>query len=583
MIAPFDEQSVPASASKAGLVKRVNKQRVADIIIDILAKAGVEVIFGLPGGSVGSLFDALLDRPEIRVVTTRHEAGAVFSAAGYAKQTQKIGVVIVTSGPGVLNTMTALASAYCDGLPVLIIAGEVPTDLYGKGALQEGSPYSLDVVGVAQKICKLSTTVIHPDGVPAALTRAIHTANSGKRGPVLLTIPLNVSTTKIQRSGISLSYSEDLIGQPNELICHKVARTLENSAKSFILAGSGARWGAGPAELLKLAEKLQIPVATTPKAKGVFPENHPLSVGVFGYAGNPSATRVLEGGVDTLLAIGTSLSDLATNSWSPQLRPAEHLIQIDVDATQIGRNYPVSVGIEGAADKVLQRINSYLWKKRSPAKVFGVETFLLPKNTDSRISQPDALRELQKVVPADTVYTCDIGEHLLFALHYLRINYPDAFNAMLGLSSMGSGIPSALGIKLAQPDRHVVAICGDGGFAMSLPDVATIAQNHTPITIVVMNDQRYNMVEHGNEAIYGRTPDYPCSEIDVVRLAAGLGINAIEIKNVNEIAGIDSKLFATPLILNIAIDPNQRIPNNKRFQALGAAVRRNDVLSELLN
>lgn len=560
------------------LKPRSRPQRTADLLIEALVRADVDTVFGIPGGTIATLHDALLDRPEIRVVTTRHEGAAMFAAAGYARATGKPGVVLVTSGPGALNCMTGLASAYCDGTPIIVLAGEVPRRLHGRRALQEGSAHHLNIVGVASPITKLALQVPDPHAAQGMLKRAVATACSGRPGPVLLTLPLDVTMAEVYRSGIAGDVSLSYRIEP-ELIAN-VARTLEGSERPVILAGSGVRWGGGPTRLRKLAERLQAPVMTTPKAKGVFPESHPLSLGVFGHGGHPSTREYLEGGIDVLLAVATGLSDPATDGWSKLLQPTEHFVQIDADALQMGHAYPVSIGLVGRADEVMAQITGELrGLKRSP-RAFGIrrhaDAEAIEVGEEGLITPPRALWELQQSMPYDTLYSCDIGEHLLFSTHYLHIDDPDGFTVMTGLASMGSGLSAALGIKLGRPERPVAAICGDGCFAMAMSELSTFARERASVLIVVLNDHRYGMVELGNEAIYGRTPSYDTDELHITRIARSFGIDAELIERPGQILSLDlpARLARGPVVLDVHIDRTVRLPKSKRFEQLKRAKTR---------
>ncbi|HHH30066.1 MAG TPA: thiamine pyrophosphate-binding protein, partial [Polyangiaceae bacterium] len=262
-------------------------RRVADAIVDELIHAGVDTLFMLPGGTISPVLDACLDRSQIRQVGTRHESGAMFAAAGYARATSGLGVVCVTSGPGVLNTLTGLASAHCEGIPLLVLAGEVPRARQGRMSLQDGSAHHLDVLGMVKPVVKLALELTRPEAAPAIVRRAVRTAMSGKRGPVVLTVPMDVAraATPDQRffSEVTLDYAVDsgLMGSAID----EAAVLLNEATRPAIFAGSGIRHGLGPERLLHLAERAQIPVITTPKAKGLFPESHPLSLGVFGHGG----------------------------------------------------------------------------------------------------------------------------------------------------------------------------------------------------------------------------------------------------------------------------------------------------------
>ncbi len=568
----------PGPASLPRLARRVVPQRTADIMIDVLANAGIDTVFGIPGGAIAALNDALLDRTDIRCVTTRHEGGAMFAALGYAAATGKPAVVLVTSGPGALNCLPGIASAFCDSLPVIVLAGEVPRALFGKGALQEGSANHLNIVGMSKPVTKLSLELTDPCAAPAMLRRAITTAITGRPGPVLLSMPLDVTTAVINRPGLAANVR--VSSHLEKHVVQKVAGTLQTAERAVIYAGSGARWGRGPERLRELAEKLQIPVMTTPKAKGVFPESHPLSLGIFGHGGHPSTTTYLEEGVGVLLAVGCGFSDPATNGWSPLLIPRDHLIQIDTDALRIGRNYPVSLGLVGPAEEVLEQICDELPAGDRAPKTYGVRYFSEAQveavGSSGKIAPQRALWELEQVMPAGTLYGSDIGEHMLFATHYLKVDDPRGFLIMTGLASMGSGLAGALGMKLGRPDRSVVSVVGDGCFAMSLGDLATAVRERIPLVVAVLNDQRYGMVELGHLSIYGRTPPYPVTEVDIAGVARSLGADAAIIESPGQILNgeIAERSMLAPIVLDIRIDRSVRMRMERTEQLTKSTLSR---------
>lgn len=285
--------------------------RAADVIVDTLVAHGVELMFGLPGGPISPVFDALIDRPEVRMITTRHESGALFGACGYARTTGKLGVALVTSGPGAFNALSGLASAYCDGLPLLLLVGEVARKNYGRGALQDGSAYGLQMVEILKRVTKTTVEVNDPQRVPGLLRAAIQQAMTGPQGPVALTLPIDVLMAPLTMQLVA----RNIAGPPSlsPTAIEEATHLLRDPGRAVIFAGSGVRGGHAPERLIELAERMQVPVMTTPKGKGVFPEDHPLALGVFGMGGHPSSARYLEGGLDTLLAVGTSLSEVATS------------------------------------------------------------------------------------------------------------------------------------------------------------------------------------------------------------------------------------------------------------------------------
>ncbi|MFT3693233.1 MAG: thiamine pyrophosphate-binding protein [Kofleriaceae bacterium] len=549
--------------------------RGADLLVEMLAEAGVEHVFGLPGGAISPVHDALLDSP-IRTITTRHEAGAMFAAAGYAHATGKLAVVAVTSGPGALNAMTGLASAWCDGLPVLLLVGEVPRAAHGKGVLQDGSAHGLQLVEMARHVTKLSAEIPRPSALPHLVRRAIATAMSGKKGPVMLTLPLDVTTAMVQRprTGGTISVGEVLASD----IVNELADLLVTAERPLILAGSGIRGNGAPHRLRMVAESLRIPVATTPKGKGVFPENHPLALGVLGMGGHQSAREYLEGGADVVLAIGTSLGDIATDGFTPNLQGSRALIHVDIDAKQIGKSYEPTHAVVASAAELLgalaERVQTLPVHGALRALPGGVKRFSLESSTEpGRIASHDAIRQIQRALPLDTIFTVDSGEHFMFAVQYLETRKPDAFIVQTGLGSMGQSIGAAIGAQLAHPTRTIAAICGDGCFAMNAFEIATAVQERIPIRVFVFNDGVLGMVEKGHAKVFGRKPSYSTGGLDVCAIARGLGAETMLVDSMGQLAELESVMhdYPGPVVVDVRIDPSVVMRGKDRVAAMSPA------------
>lgn len=563
--AAVDEGLAPAAPRRS---------RGADVLVTMLAEAGVEVVFGLPGGAISPVHDALLDS-SIRAVTTRHESGAMFAAAGYAHATGRLAVVAVTSGPGCLNAMTGLASAWCDGLPVLLLVGEVPRHAQGKGVLQDGSAHGLRLVEMARHVTKMAAEVPRPSALPHLLRRAIMTATSGRKGPVMLTLPLDVTSAPVAAPWVDIALTAGATLAPEAV--DEIALLLRSAERPLILAGSGVRGGGAPALLREVAERLGCPVATTPKGKGVFPEGHALSVGVLGMGGHRSARDYLDGGVDVVLAIGTSLGDMATDGFTPKLSASRALVHVDIDAGQIGKSYEPTHAIVASAAGVLGALENRLDAQpvgAPRASISGVERQRLPSSTEpGRVASHDAIREIQWLLPADTIFTVDSGEHFLFATHFLEVSHPDAFIVMTGLGSMGQSIGAAIGALLAHPTRSVAAICGDGCFAMNAFEIATAAAEGLPLRVFVFNDGRLGMVEKGHETVHGRRPAYRTTPLDVCAVASGLGAVTLRIDGKNQLAAArDLVREATgPVVFDVRVDHRITFASRDRVQAMAIA------------
>ncbi|HEY1557961.1 MAG TPA: thiamine pyrophosphate-binding protein [Kofleriaceae bacterium] len=542
--------------------------RGADLLVSMLEEAGVEVVFGLPGGAISPVHDALIDS-SIRMVTTRHESGAMFAAAGHAHATGKLGVVAVTSGPGALNSMTGLASAWCDGLPVLLLVGEVPRQSHGKGVLQDGSSHGLQLVEMARHVTKLAAEVPRPSALPHLLRRAIATAMSGRRGPVMLTLPLDVVCAQVSppRVGGAVTIGEHLAPE----VIDELAELLVGAERPLIVAGSGVRGRGAPERLCVVAERLGCPVVTTPKGKGVFPETHPLSLGVLGLAGHPSARSYVDSGVDVVLAIGTSLGDMATDGFSPELQATRALVHVDIDARQFGKSYSPTHAIVASAHQLLgalaERLDGRVTPRRDLA-IGGVERQVLAQSKQAGLIAPQqAIREVQSLLPSDTIFTVDSGEHFAFAVQFLETKHPDSFLVMTGLGSMGQSIGAAIGAQLSHPGRSVAAICGDGCFAMNAFEIATAVAERLPIRVFVFNDQRLGMVEIGHQNVYGRSPVFGTAPLDICSIARGLGAITARIDGPGQLAALEQIMYsaAGPVVIDVRIDPTIAMAKRDRI------------------
>ncbi len=420
-------------------------------------------------------------------------------------------------------------------------------------------------------ITKMSAECNEANTAAAYLSRALATAITGRPGPVVLTLPIDVTTTHVRRPQIALT--ESIERTLDTHLTPLAAQSLDQAQRPLLFVGSGARAGRTPWLVRAIAERLQAPVMSSPKGKGIFPDDHPLNLGVFGLGSRPSTNDYLEKGADVVVVIGSSLGEAATSGWSPLLQPKEKLIQIDIDARQLGRNYPVDIGLVGDAGARLYDLLACLPPSTREPRTFGIRRFdeEIVQGSEGRIAPQRAIWELQQVMPANTLYSLDIGEHMLFGIHHLRIQEPNAFVLSLGFGSMGSGIGAGLGMKLGRPERPVVAICGDGCFSMGLGDVATAVREKVPFVIAVMNDERYGMVELGHTALYGRTPSFSAGVMSIPHLAAGVGAHVAVIEKPGDLLSLDIEwlLMRGPVVLDIRIDRTVRMPKNARFEFLG--------------
>ncbi len=553
---------------------RKSKQRAADTIAQRLLAQGVTRVFGLPGGTIAPIFDALEDISNIEVVLCRHEHHAVCAALGHAYMTEEPGVVMTTSGPGLLNALTGIASAQCDSLPLVVLAGEVAEENQGRRSLQDGSAHALNLISVCRQVCKAAWQL--KSGLQAAslIDHAFALAKSGRPGATVITLPINL-TRKGDLAKLRFQPPPQAPAVAESAV-ETLAALLNSPVRKLLLVGSGCRRGLTPQLLLQLAERLDCAVATTPKAKGVFPESHRLSLGVFGSGGHPSTNNYLKQGIDQLLVLGSSLSDFSTNGWSPLLSDSKLLVQLDIDAETIGNNYPVDLGVCGSLEVILGAVLPRVRQsdvQRNLELTHFTDPEQVTKGPNQMIASQRAVHELQQVFAANSTFVVDSGAHQFFATHYLRLNEAHAYLITSGLGSMGTTLGAAMGAQMAAPERRLVVICGDGCFSMMATELSTLSTLGLPVIVAVFNDERYGMVETGNTAIYGRTPDYSLPQMDIPALSRALGATAHTIETPNEIIALGEALKEAvgPVVLDIRIDPDEHMPMNDRFSALATS------------
>jgi acetolactate synthase-1/2/3 large subunit len=546
----------------------------AHALLDVLIARGVEVVFGIPGGAIGAVYDACADRRDLRVITNRHETAAVFAAMAYARVTGRPAAVLVTSGPGFTNAITGIAAAYCEELPVIVIAGEVPTRNAGRFALQDGSTSGLDVIAMARPVTRAAVRIERADGLEGVVHRAVDEATGERPGPVLLSLPLDVSRVARRRQRIASPERLPRIVAPDAAACAEAAALLAQAKRPLLLLGSGARAHEANLLAVELCERTGAMAAVTAHAKGAFPERHPAYLGVLGFGGHP-AVRGYLGQADVVCVLGSRLGDISTNGWSNDLAGTT-LVHVDRDPSSVGRNYETAIGIVGDVVPTLRRFVENLPADvaRKPPRGRALDLDLDPARRDdaSPLKPQWVVATLERELPSDTVYTVDIGEHAAFAIHHLRVDRSDRFHMFAGLGSMGSGFCGALGVKVARPRATVVSIVGDGGFAMHAGELLTCVESNIPVVFVVMNDGRYGMVDAGNKHIYGRAcPGLPSTTADIAAMASACGAVGVTIKRASDLSpGKLASLLALgkPVVLDVRIDRDEKLSLATRVASL---------------
>ena len=517
-------------------------------------------------------------------------------ADGYARISGKLGVCYATSGPGTTNLMTGVATAYVDNVPLLVITGQVPMSIYGKGTLQDSTKEGVDSVAMFDPITKYSTMMISKYKVPETIREALRIAFSGNKGPVHLSYPKDLMDAEIEdvllpsgRYRVASSYFDRklVIDATEKLVMAK---------KPAMIVGSGVVASDATMEVLELAEMLNIPVATTPKAKGAFPEDHPLSLGILGFSGSPTAEEYLLGDIDVLFAVGTSLNQMTTFSWDPKLEPSDALIHINIDPSEIGKNYAADIGLVGDCRAVLDEISFRVLRelqKHDPTDERPIEDIITFKKSvglfideekmfsESVPIKPQALmRELQESLPDDAIVFVDSGNHLCWAIHYLQFKKPNVIFA-LGLATMGYATAAAIGGKLAAPDRPVIAVVGDGCFLMNGMEVSTAVRHDIPVIWIVQNNARLGLIHDLQHYSLGdKTVATEFKEVNCAKVAEGLGAQGYRIQRPGELSEILPEAIerAVPTVIDVIIDPNEVPPVDRFVKGLGELSARLDYL-----
>lgn len=565
----------------------------AHAILEILEGEGVQYIFGVPGGPLTGFFEAVHERQRIRFVLAKHEGAAAYMAAAYARVSGKLGVCCVTSGPGATNALTGIASAYADSLPVLLLTGQVATHVFGKGAIQESSVYGTDLVEIFRPITLQSSMFPSVSRVPDLLRGAIRVAFSGRRGPVHLNMPADMLGRPVRLAPLAPEQYRPHSAPVDRQALANAAVLLANAQRPCILAGHGVSLAGAEAELLTLAHAQRIPVATSPKGKGCFPERDSLSLGVLGFGGHDQAERYLGSGeVDVLLVVGSSLNEFVTNAWTLPAKPRTALLQLDIDARSIGRNMPIDVAIVGDAKASLSELSLELVRKSAPPRAAEPLAELrasVPRHVAAAAMSSDAapikpqrlVAELRRAMPDDAMLFVDNGTAIIWASHYFEARAPRSYFIDLGLAAMGSAVSGVVGGALAAPNRRAVALVGDAAFAMHGAEVHSAAEQGLPIVWVVLDNGGHGMVHQGETIMKGTSFGTSLFQVplDVTGMARALGATAVKVSSPAELraALVEALQAPGPTVIDAVVDTAELPPTlMRRAQTLAefSAMRR---------
>jgi acetolactate synthase-1/2/3 large subunit len=538
------------------------KKTGAQILCESLVREGVEVIFGFPGGAVLPLYDTLPQYPQLRHILVRHEQAAAHAADGYARATGKAGVCLATSGPGATNLVTGIANACLDSSPVVAITGQVARPFIGKDAFQE-----IDITGITLPITKHNYLVRDAKELATVVKESFYIAQTGRPGPVLIDIPKDVFQEEaefVYPDKVNLpGYKPTLMGHPAQI--KKAAEVINGAERPIIIAGRGVIISGAFEELKALAERAQIPVVTTLLGIGCFPETHVLSFGWLGMHGMAYANKAVHHS-DVIVAIGMRFDDRATGVVS-HFAPKAKVVHIDIDPAEIGKNVQVDVPIVGDVKKILELLNQQIvprehldwfnqvdkWREEHPA--------LEIRDCDSLLPQY-VVRQIYEVTKGDAIIVTGVGQNQMWSAQFYFYDKPNSLISSGGLGTMGFELPAALGAKVGQPGETVWCIAGDGGFQMTIQELATAVQENIAVKIAILNNGFLGMVRQWQQLFYGkRYVHTPLSGPDFVKIAEAYGVPAMKVTDKKLVVSAIEKAMDHngPYLLDFVVEPEENV------------------------
>ncbi|MBT1070474.1 biosynthetic-type acetolactate synthase large subunit [Pelotalea chapellei] len=548
------------------------KMNGARIMLECLKKEGVDTVFGYPGGTVINIYDELFSFKEIRHILPRHEQAGTHAADGYARATGKVGVAIATSGPGATNTVTGIATAYMDSIPMVIVTGQVPTALIGNDAFQE-----VDIIGITRPCTKHSFLIKDVKDVAMIMKKAFYIARSGRPGPVLVDLPKDV---QIAQTEFIYPESVDIRGYKPNLEGHfrqveKAVGMLLDSQRPVMYVGGGVVLGDAADQLTTLARRLTVPVTTTLMGLGSFPGNDENSLGMLGMHGAYCANMAMTHS-DLIVAVGARFDDRVTGKIAT-FAPNAKIIHIDVDPTSIKKNVRVDLPIVGDVQDVLSKMNKQLDKQKEKVEKFlstlgpwhadiaGWKTKhpLSYKQSSTIIKPQYVIQKLRELSDDDAIVSTDVGQHQMWTAQFFQFNKPRTLLSSGGLGTMGYGLPAAMGAQAAYPGRQVITICGDGGVQMNIQEMATLVQNRLPVKIVILNNNFLGMVRQWQELFFDKRYSQTCMElpIDFIKLAEAYGAKGFHASKPDEVEKVIRQGFAEdgPVIMEFKVAREEKV------------------------
>ncbi len=538
----------------------------SQVLLRALRRENVDVIFGYPGGVVLPIYDELY-KEEFNHILVRHEQGAIHAADGYARASGKVGVCLVTSGPGATNTVTGIANAYMDSIPVVIFTGQVPTGLIGSDAFQE-----VDITGITRPCTKHNFLVRRVEDLAATVHEAFHIARSGRPGPVLVDLPRDVSQATIEEKDIRNEFDPlNGLEKPKQEDIAKAVEMIRAARKPLVLSGGGVLLGKASGELREFVRRTGFPITSTLMGLGAYPGSDPLWLGMPGMHGTYYANMAITD-CDLMVAVGMRFDDRVTSKVDTFALHAK-IIHIDIDPVSIDRLVRSHLSIVGDARTALGMLNEALaaagapppadqtrewmeqidaWKKRVPLRF---------NECEDRIKPQQVIRKLYELTKGEAVITTEVGQNQMWAAQYYTYDHPHTFISSGGLGTMGFGFPAAVGAQVARPDKTVVDIAGDGSIQMNIQELATAVQYKIPVKIVILNNQYLGMVRQWQQMFYGKRYSHTDMTYapDFVKIAEAYGATGLRASRPEELEAVLKKGLETPgvVIMDIRVEKEE--------------------------
>jgi acetolactate synthase-1/2/3 large subunit len=535
----------------------------SDILLRCLLLEGVDCVFGYPGGAVLHIYNAMHGNPDFNHLLTRHEQGAIHAADGYARTTGKVGVCIATSGPGATNLVTGIATAYMDSVPLVVITGNVASTFIGTDAFQEA-----DITGITMPITKHSYLVRDVEDLPRIIHEAFHIANTGRKGPVLIDIPKDISGEKTIFKAVDKisirGYNPTM--DPNKQQVDKIVKAIQAAERPVILAGGGVVYANASNELIEFVNKTQIPITTTLLGLSGFPSSHELWMGMPGMHGTYTANKSIQD-ADLLISIGARFDDRVTMKLDG-FAPKAKIIHIDVDPAEIGKNVKTDIPCVGDVKVVLEYANTKVKPANSAAWIDKVKQMkqqfpLKYIDSDTELKPQFVIEVINETTKGEAIITTDVGQHQMWTAQYYRFNHPRSWVTSGGLGTMGFGFPSAIGAQMGNPGRLVVSINGDGGMQMCSQELAICAINKIPVKIVIINNQVLGMVRQWQEILYDNRESHIdlAGSPDFVKLAEAYGVKGLRATSKEEARRVWQEALDTdgPVLIDFVVRKEENV------------------------